>query len=144
MKVCHERAALWTRQVVRTIKSSLWIWHSFSGSRDSLPSSQKLTSCPVSLPTPKNPICVLPPSFFYALAFQVVSSCVPTKTSHAYLNSRVHAISVYPFRFCSLTVIGCRSVDFPSSETISDMVSGWYGLSERPSFVVSGANFPSV
>jgi len=52
MKVCHERAALWTRRVVRTIKSFLWIWHAFSGSRDSLPRSQKLTSCPVSLPKP--------------------------------------------------------------------------------------------
>jgi len=64
MKVCHELAALSTRQVVRTIKSSLWIWHSFSGSRDSLPSSQKLTSCPVSLPTPKNLVCVLSPISF--------------------------------------------------------------------------------
>jgi hypothetical protein len=92
MKVCNERKALRTRQVVRTIKSSLWIWHSFSGSRDSLPSSQKLTSCPVSLPSPMYPVCILSPSFFYAL----VSSCVPTKTSRAYLISRVRAISVYP------------------------------------------------
>jgi hypothetical protein len=56
MRVCHERAALWTRQVVRTIKCFLWIWHSFSGSRDSLPRSQKLNSCPVSLPSPMNPV----------------------------------------------------------------------------------------